>query len=102
MDSTRRLIKTCVLEAEFVSFFSERKRSPLPFPDSVMLLGGIGGSAFPDSCFRTQDSGLRTQDSGLRTQDSRFIVRETGFSESWFGSALLTHPIHPSPFLIRG
>ena len=29
--------------------------------------------------------------------DSRFGVRETGFSESWFGSALLSKgAIHPS------
>ena len=33
---------------------------------------------------------------------SRFIVRETGFSESWSQLFSLERPIHPSPFLIGG
>ena len=31
--------------------------------------------------------------SGEASPDSRFIVRETGFSESWFGSALLPQKV---------
>jgi hypothetical protein len=38
--------------------------------------------------------GLRLRGiSGEASPDSRFIVRETGFSESWFGSALLSREV---------